>query len=153
MTQVRAVAFTMQFRGQATLLSPGVLTARATAPSGGLLTRIDRDGVHATFASVDGEEALLERRLTFLDDSRFEELGTISFGNGNALRFRSLGTGSIVASADPELQQGTIASELDAGVGAFRGATGRIVSNFLVSATGDLTDHAVGVLFVARPPA
>jgi hypothetical protein len=145
---VRAVTFSMEFRGRTTLLSPGVLTARASAPSGGLVTRVDRAGVHATFESVEGEEALLERRLTFLDDARFEEVGTISFGNGNAIRFRSLSPGSMVRSADPEIRHGTAASELDGGAGAFLGATGRIVSNFLVSVGGELTDHALGVLFL-----
>ncbi len=143
------VAFSMQFRGHATLLAPGVLTARASAPSGGLVTRIDRDGIHGTFEPLEGEEALLERRLTFLDETRFEEVGTISFGNGNALRFRSLDTGKLAPSADPELRQGTAAWELDGGAGAFAGASGRIVSNFLVSDTGELTDHELGILFLS----
>ena len=142
------VAFAMQFRGHATLLSPGVLTARASAPSGGLVTRIDGDGVHGTFELVEGEEALLERRLTFLDETAFEEVGTISFGNGNALRFRSLDTGKLAPSADPELRQGTAAWEVDGGAGAFAGASGRIVSNFLVSDGGELTDHELGILFL-----
>jgi len=36
------------------------------------------------------------------------------------------------------------------GAGAFAAATGRIVSNFLVSETGELTDHELGVLFIQR---
>src|SRR5207253_2072717 len=90
----------------------------------------------------------LERRLTFLDETCFEEVGTISFGNGNALRFRSLDTGKLAPSADPELRQGTAAWEIEEGAGAFAGASGRIVSNFLVSESGELTDHEVGVLFL-----
>lgn len=43
----------MQFRGRATPLLPGVLTARASAPSGGLVTRIDGTGVHGTFESTE----------------------------------------------------------------------------------------------------
>ena len=89
------VAFSMQFRGHSTWLSPGVLTARATAPSSALVTQVDPDGVHAHLEARDGEEAHLECRLTFLDDSRFEEVGTISFGNGNALRFRSAPEGTL----------------------------------------------------------
>jgi hypothetical protein len=142
------VSFSMQFRGHATLLSPGVLAARASAPSGGLLTRIDGTGVHGTFEAVEGDEALLERRLTFLDGTRFDEVGTISFGNGNALRFRSLDTGKLAPSADPELRQGTVAWAVEEGAGAFAGASGRIVSNFLVSETGELTDHELGILFL-----
>jgi hypothetical protein len=142
------VAFSMHFRGHATLLSPGVLAARGSAPSGGLLTRIDSTGVHGTFEAVDGDEALLERRLTFLDETRFEEVGTISFGNGNALRFRSLDTGNLAPSADAELRQGTATWAVEEGAGAFAGVGGRIVSNFLVAETGELTDHEIGVLFL-----
>jgi len=152
---MQPVAFSMQFRGHVKTLSPGVLTARASAPSGGLVTRIDGDGIHGGFEIADGGEALLEWRLTFIDDSRFEEVGTISFGSGNALRFRSVGTGALADSPDPEFRQGTAAWEVDGGAGVFAGAAGRIVSNFLVSTTGELTDHELGVLFVpndARRP-
>jgi hypothetical protein len=145
---MHSVTFSMQFRGHTTPLSPGVLTARASAPSGALVTRIDEAGVHGTFEALDGDEALLERRLTFIDETSFEEVGTISFGNGNALRFRSVDAGALVPSSDPELRQGTSAWEIDGGAGAFAAATGRIVSNFLVSETGELTDHELGVLFI-----
>jgi hypothetical protein len=142
------VTFSMQFRGHTTPLSPGVLTARASAPSGALVTRIDGNGVHGTFEALEGDEALLERRLTFIDETTFEEVGTISFGNGNALRFRSVDAGALVPSPDPQLRQGTSAWEIDGGAGAFAAATGRIVSNFLVSETGELTDHELGILFI-----
>ena len=145
---MQSITFSMQFRGRTTPLSPGVITARASAPSGGMVTRIDSEGVHATFEAVDGDEALLERRLTFFDETSFDEVGTISFGNGNALRFRSVDSGALVPSLDPSLRQGTSAWEIDGGAGAFAAATGRIVSNFLVSETGELTDHELGVLFI-----
>ena len=145
---MQSITFSMQFRGHTTPLSPGVLTARASAPSGGIVTRIDPNGVHATFEAVDGDEALLERRLTFFDETSFEEVGTISFGSGNALRFRSVDPGALVPSPDPALRQGTSAWEIDGGAGAFAAGTGRIVSNFLVSETGELTDHELGVLFI-----
>lgn len=145
---MRHVAFSMQFRGHSTRLSPGVLTARATAPSCALVTRVDPDGVHSHLEIREGEEAQLECRLTFLDDRRFEEVGTISFGNGNALRFRSATEGTLSASAEPGLRHGTAAWEIDGGAGTYEGATGRIVSNFLLSDTGDLTDTQLGVLFL-----
>jgi hypothetical protein len=145
---MRRVAFSMQFRGQSTRLSPGVLTARATAPSSALVTHVDPDGVHGHLEERAGEEAHLECRLTFLDDCRFEEVGTISFGNGNALRFRSSSDGTLAPSAEPGLRHGAAAWVIDGGAGAFEGATGRIVSNFLLSETGDLTDNQLGVLFL-----
>ena len=144
---MHAVAFSMQFQGSTKLLSPDVLTAQASAPSGAQVTRIDRGGVHCTFEVRDGGEALLERRLTFVDAARFEEVGTISFGNGHALRFRSVDPGSLVRASD-SLRHGTVAWEIDGGSGAFAGAIGRIVSNFLLADTGELTDRELGVLFL-----
>jgi hypothetical protein len=126
------VAFSLQFQGFATHLSPSVLTARASAPS----------------AAIGDHEALIERRLTFIDDARFEEVGTISFGNGNALRYRSVDAGKLVPSPDAVLRQGTAVWSVEEGSGILSGVSGRIVSNFLVSAAGELTDHEIAVLFV-----
>jgi len=134
---MQPIAFSFEFRGNSVALAPGVLTARATAPSDGLASSVGGDG-----------EALLERRLTFLSETSFEDAGTISFGNGNALRFRSIGLGSLGPSAEPGLRQGTAAWVVDGGAGVFAGASGRIVSNFLVAASGELTDHQLGVLFL-----
>jgi hypothetical protein len=141
-------AFSIHFRGHSTRLSPGVLTARATAPSGAFVTRIDASGVHGRLEPSEGDEAHLECRLTFLDDSRFEEVGTISFGNGNTLRFRTVGEGTLTQSGTPGLCHGVSSWDVDGGAGVFAGASGRIVSNFLLSETGDLTDHQLGVLFL-----
>lgn len=145
---MRTVTFSMEFRGQSTPLMPGVISARGTAPSGALLTRIDGEGVHGAFEPTDGAEALLERRLTFLSETTFEDAGTISFGGGNAVRFRSVGLGQFGPSPAPGLRQGTVAWAVDGGAGTLEHAAGRIVSNFLVSDRGELTDRQLGVLFI-----
>jgi hypothetical protein len=142
-------AFSIHFRGHSTRLSPGVLTARATAPSGAFVTFIDAAGVHGRHEPSDGGEAHLECRITLLDERRFEEVGTISFGNGNTLRFRTVGEGTLTPSGTPGLCHGVSSWDVDGGAGVFAGASGRIVSNFLLSDTGDLTDHQLGVLFLA----
>lgn len=144
------ITFSMHFQGTSVLLSPGVLTARATAPSGALVTRIDTAGVRGDFEQVEGEEAHLECRLTFLDEERFEEVGTISFGNGNALRFRTIGPGTIERSATHGLRQGSATWVIDGGAGVFADSSGRVVSNFLLSDTGEITDHQVAVVFLGR---
>jgi hypothetical protein len=112
---------------------------------------VDPDGIHSRLEVLSGEEAHLECRLTFLDDGRFDEVGTISFGNGNALRFRSATAGMLADAAEPGLRHGAVTWEIDGGAGALEGATGRIVSNFLLSDTGDLTDNQLGVLFLPGP--
>ena len=98
---VSSLSYSLQFRGHATPLDPGVLIARASAPSCALVTTIDGDGVHGRVEPREGGEALLELRLSLLDDSTFEEAGTVSFRNGHALRFRSLGRGVLARSRVP----------------------------------------------------
>jgi hypothetical protein len=150
--RVPVVTFALQFRGHATPLSPGVVIARATAPSCALVGQIDADGLHGSLEPRAGGEAHLECRLTFLDAERFEEAGTISFGSGNTLRFRSGGHGSLVPSPSAGLRHGTVVCDVDDGAGTFLGVTGRIVSSFLVSETGDLTDNHLGLLFLDVSP-
>ena len=69
-------------------------------------------------------------------------------GNGNTLRFRSSAEGVLTNAAEPGLRHGAVTWEIDGSAGAFEGASGRIVSNFLLSDTGDLTDNQFGVLFL-----
>lgn len=58
--------------------------------------------------------------------------------------------GTLTDSGSPGLKHGASAWDIDGGAGVFAGATGRIVSNFLLSETGDLTDHQLGVLLLAE---
>lgn len=132
-----ALPYSLEFRGHATPLSPGVLLTRASAPS--------------QLFSPDGE-ALLEARITLLDGDEFDLAGTIGFGNGTALRFRSLGRGLMGPSPDPGLRLGTAVCEVDGGSGRLATASGRITSSFLVSDTGDLTDHQLGLIFIPALP-
>jgi hypothetical protein len=126
--------YSLEFRGHATPLEPGVLVTRANAP--------------AALFRPDGE-ALLEARVTLLDGDAFELAGTIGFGSGDALRFRSLCRGQIGPSPEPGLRLGTAVCEIDGGSGRLASASGRITSSFLVSETGELTDHQLGLIFVS----
>src|SRR5207237_6688026 len=98
---VKPLVYSMQFRGEATPLAPGVVSAALTAPSGALLTTIDSDGLHGCFEPAPGEEATFRSRLCFADAASFEESGTIVFGAGHALHLRSVGTGVLGPSPDP----------------------------------------------------
>lgn len=126
------LSYSLEFRGHATRLEPGVLITRGSAPS----EVLEAAG-----------EALLEGRLSFLEQDCFELAGTISFGNGDALRFRSLGRGAIGPSPDPDLRVGTAVCEIDGGSGRLAGASGHIASNFLLSETGELTDRQLGFVW------
>jgi hypothetical protein len=65
------------------------------------------------------------------------------------LRFRSLCRGQIGPSPEPGLRLGTAVCEIDGGSGRLASASGRITSSFLVSETGELTDHQLGLIFVS----
>jgi hypothetical protein len=145
---VSTLSYSLQFRGHATPIEPGVLIARASAPSCAFVTTIDGDGVHGTVEPREGGEALLELRLSLLDERAFEEHGTVSFRNGDALRFRSLAPGLLTRCPDPNVRHGTAICEIDGGSGRFTGASGRIASSFLVSDTGELTEHQLALLFL-----
>ena len=102
------------------------LRGHATPVSPGvLLTRAH--GPHALFGGE--HEAVLEGRLSLLDGGAFELAATIGLDEG--------------------LRSGTAICEVDRGSGLFTGATGRIVSSFLLSDTGELTDMQAGVVQLA----
>jgi hypothetical protein len=142
---MKPLTFSLQFRGQVADFEGG-LRKQARAPGCALVTRLTADGPAGRFVWAPGdEEALLESTLAFQDDRRFEEAGTIVFALGNTLRIR--GRGRLAPSANPDLRQGTIVWRIEGGDGHFGGATGLITSNFLLSATGDLTENQLAVVF------
>jgi hypothetical protein len=128
---VQPLPYALELRGHATPVSPGVLLTRA-------------HGVHALLGE-DGE-ALLEGRISFVDEGTFELAATIGLGDGSAIRLRSVEPGSLTDSPDAGLRIGSANCEIDRGSGRLAGASGRIVSTFLLSDTGELTDSQVGVL-------
>jgi hypothetical protein len=107
----------LEFRGSGLPLAGGILLVNATSQDGG------------------GREALLETRITLLDEDRFEEHGSISFGGVDAIRFRSLQPGLLTATAADGLRHGGIVLSVDRGSGTLAGATGRITSRTSCSAT------------------
>ncbi len=130
---MHTLPFSLELRGHATPVSPGVLLTRAS-------------GVHGLFGG-DGE-ALLEGRLSLLGETAFELAATIGLGDGSAIRLRTVEPGCFGESERPGLRAGTAICEIDRGSGRLAGATGRIVSSFLLSETGELTDTQAGVVNV-----
>jgi hypothetical protein len=142
---VKPTTFSLQFRGQVARVGGG-LRKQARAPGGALVTSLTAEGPDGRFVWAPGDdEALLESTLAFRDDVRFDEAGTIVFAIGNSLRIR--GRGRLAPSADPDLRQGTVVWSIDGGDGHFEGSSGLITSNFLLSATGDLTENLLAVVF------
>ena len=142
---MKPITFSLQFRGQLAQVKGG-LRKQARAPGCALITSLTADGPDGRFIWAPGdEEALLESKLAFQDERRFDEAGTIVFALGNTLRIR--GRGRLAPSADPDLRQGTVVWRIDGGDGHLDGATGLITSNLLLSVTGDLTENQLGVIF------
>jgi hypothetical protein len=144
------IIYSLRFEGQATEVAPGVLRAVTAAPSSAFVTTVGEGGVEGRFESTDGAEAHFESEVSFSDGSTFREEGTIDFGGGHMLRFRTVGAGRLEPSVDPNLKHGAVVWEVDGGEGRFDGAQGLITANFFVSATGAVTDNHFGVVFVTR---
>jgi hypothetical protein len=149
-TPLQPIAYSLQFRGRITSLSSRVLEQHASAPSQVLVTTVDANGLAGRVQPGAGEEALLVSRLVLADDGSFDQSGTIEFAPGHTLAFRSVGAARLGRSPDPHLRHGAAVWEIEGGEGQFRGAHGRITSNFVVSDTDELTDNHFGLIFVAR---
>ena len=152
-TSLGPIVYSLQFRGRVTSLSSRVLEQRASAPSQVLITTVDANGLAGRVEPGEGEEALLVSRLALAADGSFDQSGTIEFAPGHVLAFRSVGAARLSRSPDPHLRHGAAVWEVEGGEGQFRGAHGRITSNFFVSDTNELTDNHFGLIFVARAAA
>jgi hypothetical protein len=141
--------YALQFRGFASPVAADVLEVRCAAPAGALVTTIDRDGLGGRIDACEREQALLTSRFV-VAGGRFDVKGRLVVGHGNVLWFRSIGSGRLSRTVEPQLRHGAVVCELVGGEGQFAAASGRIVSNLLLSDSGDLTDTHLGVLFLGR---
>ena len=149
-TPLQPIVYSLQFRGRIRSLSSRVLEQRASAPSQVLITTVDANGLAGDVQPGEGKEAVLVSRLVLAADGSFDQSGTIEFAPGHVLAFRSVGAARLRRSPDPHLRHGAAVWEVEGGEGQFRGARGRITSNFFVSDTDELTDNHFGLIFVAR---
>jgi len=148
MPGVKPLAFALQFRGVASFEDRGVLVARATAPSGAIRTIVEADGVRAGYEPAPGDEAVMHARIVVADDASFSVAGSITFGVSHVVRYRTLAGACLDATPDRHLRQGSAIFAIEGGSGQFEAARGHIASSFLLSDTGELTDHQVGLVFV-----
>jgi hypothetical protein len=145
---MKQVRYAMHFRGSAEGVSEGVLRAKTGSSS----TRIDSilgpDGVSCEVSPLDGEEARFTSEVRLSSTSTFDEDGTIDFGNGNTLRFSTIGQGHLEQPDDDGLTRGCVMWKIDSGTGQFEGATGLITSNFSLASDLEVNDHHFGVFLV-----
>ena len=145
------IIYTMQFKGHAAPVSgaSGVLKATTTASSCSITTTVGPGGVSGSLQPAAGGQATFESQVTFTGEAAFQEVGSITFGEGgHRLHFSTVGQGYIGPSAEPGLQHGSVIWKVERGEGQFAGASGLITSNFFVSAAGEVTDNHFGVIFV-----
>jgi hypothetical protein len=83
-----------------------VLKAATTTRSSTLTSTVGPDGLAGDLQPAAGGEATFESEVTFTGEQSFQEVGTIAFGDGHRLRFSTVGSGFLGASADPGRKQG-----------------------------------------------
>jgi hypothetical protein len=125
--QMQQVTLTRRLHGRMTAVRPGVLDA-----------------------DLSGRGIRVATRLVFSDEETFRETGTMDLGHGDAIRFRSLESGSLEPSTDCLPRHGTSVLEIAGGLGRFADASGRITSNFVLSPDGEVTDEQVVVMFIDK---
>ena len=147
---MREIMHALQFSGQAEPVGAvgNVLKATTSAPSSTLSSTVGTDGLTGTLAPASGDAATFESEVTFTGETSFLETGTIGFGDGNQLRFSTVGSGYLAPSADPDRKQGTVMWRIEEGTGQFAGASGLITSNFFVDVGLGVVDHHFGVLLL-----
>lgn len=136
---MRSVAFAIQLEGEAVELGGGRFWVETRALPVGA----------AHLAGIGAGPALCRRDLELWEDGSLVETGELSFGGGDAITFRA--RGALGSSPVPRQRHGTAVLEVTGGRGQLAGARGYVTSNFLLSDSGALTDHHLGLLFLERP--
>ena len=147
---MRQVLYAMRFSGKAEPASADgkALKAATSPPSSRLTSVVGHEGLRSDLTPIAGDEATFASEVTFTGDAAFLEVGIITFGGENTLRFSTVGSGYLAPSADPTRKHGTVMWRVDHGEGQFAGASGLITSNFFVDAGLGVVDHHFGVLLL-----
>jgi hypothetical protein len=145
---MRQIQYAMQFRGRAEAAGEKMLRASTQCPSNQITSTVSPDGVTTRIEPGDGGTAEFTSEVVFTGDTSFTETGTITFGEGNSLRFSTVGEGYAGPSPEEGLNHGSVMWRVDGGEGQFEGATGLITSNFTLSSDLEVIDHHFGVIWV-----
>jgi hypothetical protein len=98
-----------------------------------------------------GDAAVFNLELTFTGPTTFQEVGTIDFERGgHRLYISTVGSGHLGLPHKAAGRHGAAILGIVGGEGQFAGSSGLIVSNFVVSDEGELTDHHLGLILFAE---
>jgi hypothetical protein len=147
---MRQLVFALEFRGSAGPV-PGLegrRRARTWASSQVFRTVFSSGDVQATVELEGDGVAILEAEVQVNGQGTFVESGTISYGGGGRVAFRTVGQGVTGPSAVTGLRHGAVIWEVTEGEGWLAGARGFITSNFTVGPDGRVTDNHFVRLFL-----
>lgn len=100
-------------------MGPGLANAELTEPGASMATVVE-----------------------FLDGTTFREAGTLDYGEGNRVFFRSVAPGVLAPERDGSTR-GRSTLEIVGGAGRFSAARGSISSDFVVSSDGMVVDERI----------
>jgi hypothetical protein len=142
------ITYALRLHGEAVGLGDGRFWAECRAPGCLFVPAVGPDNIRARLEGWGGSEAVCRRELELREDGSFAEAGEISFGADDAITFSA--AGGLAERPDPRFRHGAAVCEVTGGRGRLAGARGYVTSNFLLSESGDLTDHQLGLLFLER---
>lgn len=146
---MRQLTYALQFKGTGGPTDrEGVLQAEMSSPSTRITSSVGSNGLESQIEPADGEVVRFKSEVIMNGESSFTESGTITFGEGNSLRFSTIGEGYLGPSPEEGLAHGAVMWRIDSGEGQFSGATGIITSNFTFSSGGEVTDNQYGVIWL-----
>src|SRR5437764_14333545 len=112
---MKPIVYSLQFRGRVTSSGSDSIRLRSTAPSSAHVTTVGPNGVRSSLEELPGGEAVFESELVLGESSSFEDVGTIGFGRGNVVRFRSAAAGCLAACSDSNLRHGGVVLPVEGG--------------------------------------
>jgi hypothetical protein len=145
------IVYALQFHGEVKRTGiDGSVFETTTRSSGCTIdTRIDGNGLLGAITTTMGDNAVLESELVLTGATTFQQTGRIVLGSGShGFTFTTIGSGHFESASAGEGRHGAAIWRIERGEGQFAGATGLIASNFVVSTSGDVIDHHLGVIYL-----
>ena len=139
---MRELVFALEFKGTAGPVpdTTNRLRAKTSASDQTLRTVLKPDGLQIGIERSGPDAATFESEVEIVGEGAFLESGTITYGAGGKVTFKTVGQGVLGSSPIPGVQRGAVIWEVTGGEGRFRGAQGMITSNFTVGSAGEVVD-------------